>query len=446
MKTKKVISIGLAAMMSFTALTCSAATAYAEEKKDEVAGGEDVTISIMGRKVEIHDAMLEAADRYMELHPNVTVVMETVGGGDDYDGTLKTRLNGGNMPTIFTLQGPQNWDEWGENMEDLSDQPWVPYMTEAAAEGSTNAEGKVLGLPYSMEGYGYVYNKKIFEAAGIDGESLKTYEEIDTAFSKLKTMIDNGDLKDEFPDLEAVMDFPVKENWITGCHTINTGLNQEFPDENAAYEAKELKFTNAEELKQIIDFQVKYTAAADNPVELLSGDYSQSVGGGLAIERVAVLQQGNWINTEMADVNPEVADNLGIIPIPLGDVVSGKLSVGVPCCYNVYSGASDAEKEAAKDFLNWLFQSDEGKDMVVHKMMSVPAFSNYDGVEPEDALGKVVKKYLDEGNTTAWVFNALPAGFGDVFGNGVQAYVSGEKTWDEVVSDCKDAWSKARSK
>lgn len=106
-------------MMSFTALTCSAATAYAEEKKDEVAGGKDVTISIMGRKVEIHDAMLEAADRYMELHPNVTVVMETVAGGDDYDGTLKTRLNGGNMPTIFTLQGPLNWDEWGENMRNV---------------------------------------------------------------------------------------------------------------------------------------------------------------------------------------------------------------------------------------------------------------------------------------------------------------------------------------
>lgn len=105
--------------MSFTALTCSAATAYAEEKKDEVAGGKDVTISIMGRNVEIHDAMLETADRYMELHPNVTVVMETVGGGDDYDGTLKTRLNGGNMPTIFTLQGPLNWDEWGENMRNV---------------------------------------------------------------------------------------------------------------------------------------------------------------------------------------------------------------------------------------------------------------------------------------------------------------------------------------
>lgn len=64
--------------------------------------------------------------------------------------------------------------------------------------------------------------------------------------------------------------------------------------------------------------------------------------------------------------------------------------------------------------------------MVVHKMMSVPAFSNYDGVEPEDTW-KSCKKYLDEGNTTSWIFNAFPAGFGDVFGNGVQAYVSGEK-------------------
>ena len=107
MKTKKVISIGLAAMMSFTALTCSAATAYAEEKKDEVAGGKDVTISIMGRKVEIHDAMLEAADRYMELHPNVTVVMETVGGGDDYDGllfrVLRIGMSGERIWKIFQI-------------------------------------------------------------------------------------------------------------------------------------------------------------------------------------------------------------------------------------------------------------------------------------------------------------------------------------------------------
>ena len=59
-------------------------------------------------------------------------------------------------------------------MEDLSDQPWVPYMTEAAAEGSTNAEGKVLGLPYSMEGYGYIYIiRKYLRQQELTGKVLK---------------------------------------------------------------------------------------------------------------------------------------------------------------------------------------------------------------------------------------------------------------------------------
>ena len=46
-------------------------------------------------------------------------------------------------------------------------------MTEAAAEGSTKCRGQGSGTSLLMEGYGYVYNKKIFEAAGIDGEVLK---------------------------------------------------------------------------------------------------------------------------------------------------------------------------------------------------------------------------------------------------------------------------------
>ena len=52
----------------------------------------------------------------------------------------------------------------------------------------------------------------------------------------------------------------------------------------------------------------------------------------------------------MADVNPEVADNLGIIPIPLGDVVSGKLAVGVPCCYNVIQRCFGCRERSGKGF------------------------------------------------------------------------------------------------
>ena len=37
----------------------------------------------------------------------------------------------------------------------------------------TNAEGKVLGLPYSMEGYGYIYNKYLRQQE-LTKESLET--------------------------------------------------------------------------------------------------------------------------------------------------------------------------------------------------------------------------------------------------------------------------------
>lgn len=32
-------------------------------------------------------------------------------------------------------------------------------------------------------------------------------------------------------------------------------------------------------------------------------DYSSEIGGGLAIERVAVVQQGNWIGPELSGID-----------------------------------------------------------------------------------------------------------------------------------------------
>lgn len=47
------------------------------------------------------------------------------------------------------------------------------YMTEAAAEGSTNAEGKVLGLPYSMEDMDIYIIRKYLRQQELTGKVLK---------------------------------------------------------------------------------------------------------------------------------------------------------------------------------------------------------------------------------------------------------------------------------
>ena len=46
-------------------------------------------------------------------------------------------------------------------------------------------DGKIYGQPVNMEGYGFAYNKKLFEKAGIT-ELPKTFSELEAAAKKLK--------------------------------------------------------------------------------------------------------------------------------------------------------------------------------------------------------------------------------------------------------------------
>lgn len=447
MTGRKIGCILLSAILLFSCTACSSG------KKDEgntsSSGTSDgtaqkATVDIFQFKVEVHDALRAATEAYMKEKPNVKINLETVGGGDDYGAALRTKMASSDQPEIYNIGGPQDVKDWAGKLEDLSDQPWVPYVVEGLLDDVT-LDGKIYGLPFGIEGYGLLYNKRIFEAAGIDGEKLSTYDEIDSAFASLQQKIDAGELKDQFPVLEAVTEYPVKEKWVVGLHTANIALGQEFDSAFEAYEAKTVDFTYADQLKDLIDLQVKYSSNADNPAALNAVDYSMQIGGGFAIERVAVVQQGNWVYGEVRDVDEEVAQNMGIIPLPLKGVSEGNIPVGVPMYWAVNSESSDADKAAALDFLNWLYQSDAGKKIVVQEMGFIPAFTNYGDIQPEDPIGKTINEYANAGKTSPWVFMGEPTGWGEnTLGVGIQQYVAGEKSWEDVIRESKTAWEEAR--
>lgn len=98
-------------------------------------------------------------------------------------------------------------------VEDLSDQEWLKNTVDGSLDDVT-LDGKVYGIPVSVEGYGLVYNKEIFKDAGIDASTLTSYDAIDKAFADLQNQIDSGKLKDKYPQLEAVEEYAAKETWI----------------------------------------------------------------------------------------------------------------------------------------------------------------------------------------------------------------------------------------
>ena len=397
------------------------------------AKGDKITINLYQNKSEIADQLQAAADQYTEENPNVKINVESI-QGNDYNTNLKAKLMNNDSVDIYALG--DDISNMTDYIEDLSDQDWVSHAVEGSLDAVT-IDGKVYGIPVSVEGYGLVYNKDIFKDAGIDASTLTSYDAIDAAFANLQEQINSGKLKDKYPQLEAVEEYAAKETWIPGLHTLNAPLACEYKNANELKASDDLGLKYADSLKALLDLETKYTTSKDDLSKLNAVDYSTEIGGGLAIERVAVVQQGNWIGPELKGIDETVANKMGMLPLPIKGAKEDCIPVGISIKWCINSQSKDKVKEASKEFLSWLFQSDEGKKIVVDDFGFVPAFDNYDGVEISDPLSKEVKRYIDEGKTTPWVMDGFPSGYEAKSAADFQGYFSGEYTFDEMVEHLK---------
>ena len=423
----------------FLCLTMLAGFAFA------TGDGEDGTVQldIFQFKVEIVEELQMAAEMYMAMHPEVDIRVETVGGGNSYDAALLVKFQSGNEPVIFNVKGPSVVEQWKHTLEDLSDQSWIDLALPGVLDGVTT-DGNIYGMPFNIEGYGFVYNKQIFADAGIDAASINSFDSLESAMAALDAKIQSGELKDKYPRLEAVVSFPGKETWVYASHLSNIPIAGEFPDVMDAYFADSIDFTYADEYKRLIDLQIAYSPYADDPAKLNAVDYATQTEGGLAIERVAMIQQGNWVFNGVDKIDPEVAANLDILPLPLIGVQENSIPVGVPNNWAVNSSASDLQKTAAKDFLNWLYTSEEGKELVINELYFIPPFRGYEGMEPVDSLGQAVKRYAEAGLVMPWVKQAYPDGWYNEMGVNLQAYIAGDMDWESIIEEARERWSALR--
>lgn len=395
--------------------------------------GDKVTIDIFQGKVEFKDQFEDLVKVYEDENPDVSINVKTVGGGTEYAPVLKSEFSSGDEPNIFNVTGPQDLIDYEEYLTDLADTD----AAQAALEGTltTVEDGdKVLGLPFNQEGYGLIYNKKMFEEAGINPEEILSFEDLEAAVETL-------DSKKEELDIEGVFALPAKEAWVMGDHLANTFLAPEFNhDVIEAFEADTVTFEQGDEMKQFLDLQSDYSV---QPV--LSLDYSQQVEEYFSLERVAMIQQGNWVYPSIAEMDEELAENIGLLPIPV-EGYEGSLPVGIPNYWAVNSNADDAEVEASKGFLDWMYTSDIGKESVLNNFKFIPAYEGYDTEKIADPLSREIYEYASEGNTIGWIFTGYPSNpWGEaVIGANMQKYLSGDMTWEELEADSIEKWEEKR--
>ena len=410
MKAKKVMSLALATAMIAGMTASATVNCYAEDESVD-------KIIIFQSKVEITDQLEELA----EIYEDETGVEVEVWGttGDDYVQQLKTKLANGQGPTVFSLAPGAESETMQNYLADLSDLSFIDKIVDGMAN---EIDGKVVGIPYTMEGFGMVYNKDL-----INADEITDY---DSFVQMLQEQKENG-----------INGFGLsQESFFLIGHILNTPFAlQEDPDGFIEkLNAGEVKMADTPEFQEFAKF---YAAIRDNSYNPLETNYDKECGD-FATGKTAAIHQGNWCYSMFADY--DVDFEMGLAPLPICG--NDKIAVSVPAAWYVNSQASDAEQQAGKDFLEWLYTSESGQDYLMNEFGFLPGV---DGMENDelDPLSQQVADAAAEGKTISWPLNQWPAGIADVYLVPVaEQFFTSDMSCEDFLAALDDAWAQANEK
>lgn len=387
----------------------------AKDKKEK-----NITLKIIQYKVEVADVFRKMEADFEKENPGIKLSFETFGGGVDYEAALMAKFQSGENPDIFVNEGYEKINPWIERVEDLSDQPWVKDLIDGSTE-AVRRDGKLLGMPINIEGYGFAYNKALFDKAGI------------TTIPNTLTSLENACKKLKAAGIQPFSN-AYGEWWVLGMHNFNVPLAHQSNARKfiADIASRKMKFADnptAAGWIRLLDLTLKY--GQKDPAA--TGDYTSAVAV-FAAGKAAMIQQGNWIQPDLDKVDENL--DVGFMPIPLSDIPDDKICAGTPNYWIVNSDS--AVKEDAKAWLNWLVSSETGKRYLIEELKFIPAFKSIQ-TDKMKGLNTALLEFVSDGRTYGWEFPKLPGAAAIRIGNSMMKYLSGQMTAEELNNDVDNA-------
>ncbi len=400
----------------------------ASDSGSDAASGDGTTITIFNSKMEIQDQIETKAAEYSE-EKGVTV--EVYYSSDTVAAHLATRYSSNEPYTISMVDAKDVYALAAEHALDLSDQEWVANTTQAIS-----IDDKVYGFPVCVEARGIIYNADAIKNAtgeDFDPTSIKTTDDFKAIVEKCKA---------------GGMESPcgvMKEDWSLAGHFMAEVYEQQAdPDAFiAGIQDGSVKLAD----------DAKYNALMDTFDVLRENNYAKDAAISaerevteqkLAEGEIAFMFGGNW---DWSVINAyDYTENMGIMPVPnnSGDGTDSKLVGGGSKYFFIDSSenTSAEQQQAAKDFLNWMANDEEGQAFVVNDCALVPAFSN-NTLEVADPLGKSVKAYADSDSLIP-NYNYLPDDHYSIVGASMQKYLAGEIDRAGLADEITTYWSTAQ--
>ena len=385
-----------------------------------------------------------------EKEKGVKLIVETAASGT-YESTLTARMATSSAPTLFQINGPIGYTSWADYCADLKDTELYKHLKDKSLAVSSG-DG-VYGIPYVVEGYGIIYNKKILDAYFALPNKATDYSSADeiTSFAALKAVVEDMQKNKDKLGISGVFastSLKTGEDWRWQTHLMNIPLTMEFKEKNIDLTGegyKTIDFTYSDKFKNIFDLYINNSTTDKKQLGTL--DVTSSMAE-FALGKCAMVQNGNWGASQILNVsgNKVAPEDIKFMPIYTGAPGEEKMGIciGTENFICINSKSSEAEQKAAADFLYWLFSTETGKKFVTEELGFISPFDTFEeGEAPDDPLAREVIRWMNKTDVTnlPWNFTVFPSQhYKDDLGAALLKYAQGTMTWDEVKKLAVDEW------
>ena len=431
MKNKKRwLALGLVGIMT---LGCFAGCGSKSDGKSADGKGDSSKGSVyyLNFKPEQDEQWQQLAKDYTkETGVDVTVVTAASG---NYETTLMSEMGKSGAPTLFQVNGPVGLANWKDYCYDLSDSDIYKELTSddyALKDGDS-----VAGIGYVIETYGIITNKTLLKEAGYTPDDIKSFADL----KKVAEDITNRTSELGFSAFtSAGMDG--SSDWRFKTHLANLPIYYEYKADGIDT-TDAIKGTYLDNYKQIWDLYLNNSTCEPSMISSKTGDDAASE---FSLGEAVFYQNGTWAYNDIKD--NEVADeDMGMLPIYIG--VDGEenqgLCTGSENYWCVNKNASEEDIQATLDFMKWVVESDEGRDMLANEMGFVTPFTTFADYLPDNPLVKANAEYTKAGKTpVSWNFTTMPSeNWKNNVGGALLNYAQGTGTWDSVQTAFVDGWA-----
>ncbi len=424
-------------------ITIALCTACTGKKADTGASAEgskaaSVKLTYYSTSAEVNSMFEAMFIAYHQLHPNVTIELIPTGVGEGQSEKLQSLYASGNAPTFMNID-PSTALEYKMNLLAFTNEnaPWTKHLIDGAIE-SGMFNGTVLGIPFSVQGYGLLYNKRVVDkvyGGTFDPSTINTRDALKAFFKKI-----------DAAGIPASMFHGA--NWSLGAHYLGLTYAVQGPataDGAAFIEGLihgSIHIADSPIFQGYMDTFDLIAQYNYNKRDPLVGDYNKDLQA-FSKGKCATFFMGDWSWTVISQLE-EKDTEYGFIPVPWSnnpnDYGNTQIVMSMPKIMCVDKSRSTPEQQqAALDVLEWMLTTPEGQEYFIKGGFMMP-YKNVRKVE-YNSMTQSVSNYAQAGKTiNIGCFTYLTGDAWTQTGNLMLKYLAGVISRNELAKGIDAYW------